>query len=148
MIMNDTTIALIFIVAMALIFGFFTSIRASVSIKYEDDKPEPNPLKHPYRVSDNIDLYKDDKPADDIVTEPIKTESIKKEPFVMPKLIAVFLYLLPAMLTDIGLGMAYDTSLIGVGAKWGCLAAGIITNVFFIISAVARAEETVKEIKS
>ncbi len=140
--MNLHTIYVIVFITVT-ILAIYLRGSATVSIKYKDNKPEPNPLKHPYRVSDNIDLYKDDKPADDDHSR-CCFEPIKKEPFVMPKPIAVFLYLLPAMITDISLGLAYDTTLIGVGAKWGCLAASVITNVFFIACAIAHAETEVK----
>jgi len=89
----------------------------------------------PYREPAEVESYQPDYPVR--FDRPFKK---KREPIVLPKSLTVFLLLVPAMLTDIGLGFAYDSSSIGVGAKWGMLAAGVLTNFYFIASAIAKAD--------
>jgi len=53
---------------------------------------------------------------------------------------SVFMYLLPAMLVDIGMGFVFDSTQ-GTGVKVTSGIAAVIFNFFFIISAINRADQ-------
>lgn len=116
------------------------------SVVSKETEPESDNLPdHPYRAAATVDSYEEHnavRPCGDLTCacnpNPIKK---KREPIMLPKSMVVFMLLAPAMLVDIGLGFAYDSPAIGVGAKWGMFAAGVITNMFFIVSAIVKAEE-------
>jgi len=125
--------------------------RSFVSIEYQKariakKRQAEEESGHPYRRPAKVDLYNDEPIKEPEVKAP-KAKSIKLPKInwrfpEMPKAMVVFLYLLPAMLTDIGLGFVYDSNSLGSGSKWGFFAAGVITNIFFIVCACSRAESS------
>lgn len=125
-------------------FKFAGFIRAKIKKNVEATSSVLDP-KHPYREAAIVESYEEAAKAilprskfwEAISDKPKK----KREPIVLPKSIVVFMLLVPAMLTDIGLGFAYDSPSIGTGTKWGMFAAGVLTNIFFIVCAIARSEK-------
>lgn len=115
-------------------FGFLPPMRKANAILTALSTNEP---KHPYREAAVVESYETNQEDYCCPVTPKK----KRDPIVLPKSVAVFMLLVPAMITDIGLGFAYDTNAIGTGAKWGCFAAGVLTNIFFIVCAIARSEQ-------
>lgn len=110
--------------------GLFGWTRARIKRVHQNQQQS---FSSPYREPAKVESYESE-----VKEMPIKK---KREPIVLPKSIIVFMLLVPAMLVDIGLGFAYDSAAIGVGAKWGMLAAAILTNIFFIVCAISKAEE-------
>lgn len=105
-------------------------IRDNRTFRIDDDdkkKADNCSFETPYRTQVVID------------TDTVNKEN--KKDFVMPKKIVVFAMLIPAMITDIALGLVYDSTFFGTGFKWGCLVSAVILNIFFIVSAISRAEQ-------
>jgi hypothetical protein len=104
------------VVVFAVLYNFKTMMR-------EDDRIREERMRNPYRT-----------PAE----APSHTHESKSMNNI-PKPVIIFTMLLPAMISDVGLGFAWDSHSVGSGAKSGMFIATALLNTFFIIMAITRA---------
>jgi hypothetical protein len=105
------------------------------TLKYLGVDKNGKPVSNgPYRTAAEIPLD----------PEPIKQPKPKRE-WKMPRIelgkrTKTFGYLLPVCASVVGIGLTYDTPVIGIGLKWGLATALALVAAFFACLTVAHAD--------